>query len=268
MLRRSGGSGGGFALPNAPTRQNRANAVYTGSGSNGVATYVYPGDEDYQRQLELQQNRLRSEEERENREMGENIAGNESLSIENLLVDARNSFLSTHRLELIRNGLSILHKQKGDINLHSIDFLALDLNDLEIKEVLKRYKDIPNEIVEKGESAIQLMEGVVRLSGTIRTSDAKELQAFSDKMGSTYVALQKLVDTDAIFTINNTLKQKARYIGLTEDEAKNWFTTWSHIDLAKWVTVIWGRKDEKTHSNLASELENFDLEIDSKRCIF
>jgi transposase InsO family protein len=264
MLRRSGGSGGGFALPNAPTRQNRANAVYTGSGSNGVATYVYPGDEDYQRQLELQQNRLRSEEERENREMGENIAGNESLSIENLLVDARNSFLSIHRLELIRNGLSILHKQKGDINLHSIDFLALDLNDLEIKEVLKRYKDIPNEIVEKGESAIQLMEGVVRLSGTIRTSDAKELQAFSDKMGSTYVALQKLVDTDAIFTINNTLKQKARYIGLTEDEAKNWLTTWSHIDLAKWVTVIWGRKDEKTHSNLASELENFDLEIDSK----
>ena len=107
-----------------------------------------------------------------------------------------------------------------------------------IKEVLKRYKEIPNEIVEKGDNAIQLMEGVVRLSGTIRTSDAKELQAFSDKMGNTSVVLQKLVDSDAIFTINNTLKQKARYIGMTEDEATNWFTTWSHSDLAKWVTVI------------------------------
>lgn len=96
---------------------------------------------------------------------------------------------------------------------------------------LQIYKAAPEEMMNKGQDAIQLMEGVVRLSGTIVPRNVKDLQAFSDKIGNVQVGLQLLVDTDAIFTITNILKQKTKYFGMSEEEAKNWHRNWTHSDL-------------------------------------
>lgn len=62
-------------------------------------------------------------------------------------------------------------------------------------------------------------------------------------MGNTQVALQRIMDTDAIFTITNILKQKATSIGMSEEDAKNWYANWSNSDLVKWVTIVWGNRD-------------------------
>lgn len=115
-----------------------------------------------------------------------------------MLVEAKTSFISTKRSTLIHQGLSILYSQKGNISLDSVEFLALELNEDEVRVLLQRYKATPNEIMDKGENVIQLMEGVVRLSGTIRTIDARDLQAFFDKMGNASAALQKIVDADIL----------------------------------------------------------------------
>lgn len=71
-----------------------------------------------------------------------------------------------------------------------------------------KFTATPKEIIEKGQDAIQLMEGVVRLSGAISPRDAKDLQVFSDKMEDVKVALQLLVDSYALFTISNTLNRR------------------------------------------------------------
>jgi hypothetical protein len=73
------------------------------------------------------------------------------------------------------------------------------------------------------------------------------------------------VNRDAIFTITNTLKQKAQYIGLSNEEAENWLTIWDHQTLAKWVSNVWNNTANNTHVNLASELEAFSFDLNDDK---
>jgi hypothetical protein len=81
MQRRSAGSSDHSSMPNEPQRNSRTGAIYTGSSSTGVATYAYPGDPDYQSQLERQQKQLADENERANRREEENVPRDNELSI-------------------------------------------------------------------------------------------------------------------------------------------------------------------------------------------
>jgi hypothetical protein len=110
------------------------------------------------------------------------------------------------------------------------------------------------------------MNGIVMLTGNITKKNALDFQTFSDKFKNKKITpLSLFVNRDAIYTITNTLKQKAQYIGLSNEEAENWLTMWDHQTLAKWVSNVWNNTSNNTHINLASELKAFSFDLSDEK---
>jgi hypothetical protein len=66
-----------------------------------------------------------------------------------------------------------------------------------------------------------------------------------------------LVDEEAIFTIGSTLEAQAPYIDLPHK--------WGHKELARVVTLMWGKESGNTHLSIGDELRAYDLQIDTPK---
>jgi hypothetical protein len=106
-----------------------------------------------------------------------------------------------------------------------------------------------------------LLNELKRLSGQIGPEGAKEFQTIFDKLGDEDIKMNLLVDDEARFTIMSTLEANAQY----SDLAKNWQqweTEWSHGELVRVITLLWGGKSN-THISVEDELRAYDLKIDT-----
>jgi hypothetical protein len=108
------------------------------------------------------------------------------------------------------------------------------------------------------------MDDLKRLSGNISAADARDFQSISDKIGKEDIEMNLLVDEEAIFTITSTLEAKAPYLDLP-DNWEQWETEWSHRELAKIITLIWGKGSDKTHVSIEDEIRDYDLMIDTNK---
>jgi hypothetical protein len=70
-------------------------------------------------------------------------------------------------MTLMEEGLEILFSQNGKLDLQIIEFINLSLSDAEIAQVLQMYTDNPQEPSIEGSEPLQLMDGIVMLTGNI-----------------------------------------------------------------------------------------------------
>lgn len=235
--------------------QRQGAILVSESSSHQNQQYIYPGDIGYEDALN---ERLRRDEEEEI----ENQRVENHIDLNILIAKAKASHDNSSRMKLMEDGLNILFSQNGKLDLQVIEFINLNLSDAEIAQILQLYTDKPQKPSTEGSEPLQLMDGIVMLTGNITKKNAQDFQTFSDKFKNKKITpLTLFVNRDAIYTITNTLKQKAQYIGLSNEEAENWLTMWDHQTLAKWVSNVWNNTSNNTHINLAGELEAFSFDL-------
>jgi hypothetical protein len=155
------------------------------------------------------------------------------------------------------------------MTIFCLEITSLNLSQGELKTLLKRYRLQPQKASLPGSSddlqskRSRLLNDLKRLSGQIKPEDAKEFQTISDKLGDEDVKMNLLVDDDARFTIMSTLEANAQYSDLPENW-QQWETEWSHRELARVITLLWGGKSN-THISVEDELRAYDLKIDTPK---
>jgi hypothetical protein len=214
-----------------------------------------------------------------------NVAENQNIStgdnnidveqtLEELVAAARASGqaarYTTSRKILLQQAMDILHSQGDNMTWECEEITALDLSELELKTLMRQYALQPQKVSLPGTSApvvpsrLRLTENLRRLTGHISAADATAFQNISDKLGKEDIEMNLLVDDEARFTISSTLEAKAPYLDFPEDW-QQWEVKWGHRELAKIVTLIWGKDSDSTHISIGDELRAYDLQMDSPK---
>mgnify|MGYP000582894515 FL=1 len=157
------------------------------------------------------------------------------------------------------------------MSIHCDDIDALNLSESELKTLIRRYTLQPQKLSLHGSSIptvpprLRMIGDLKRLTGhTISATDAEAFQEASDKLGNEEIEMNLLVDEEASFTIGSTLEAKAPYTEFPKNW-KLWETKWGHKELAKVVTMIWGRDGLNTHVTIGDELQSYDLQMDTPK---
>jgi hypothetical protein len=153
-------------------------------------------------------------------------------TVERWTQKAKNSFIKTARDNDLSKALTILFNQKGKLDISVTDFTNLKLSQLEIMQVMQTYTEHPSHQTNQGDEPLQLVTGMSPLVGFFNKNDVRAFIQFSKKFSTKDIFLYSLTDAEARYSISGILKQNAKYIGLSADEAANWLTRWHHTDLA------------------------------------
>jgi hypothetical protein len=163
----------------------------------------------------------------------------------------------------IAKGLQILQTahllSKGapfdaDEVLNQSEMIALNLNADEVNELFQLYINQP-EPKESDQKSLQFVDAVIRISPPFNEMKAKDLQNWSDKYQDEKILLSKILDKEAQKLLSVVIDTKKEFLGLTDDEAANWYQNWGHAQLADIVTRLYKRNSE--------EFKSIDLAIDS-----
>jgi hypothetical protein len=111
--------------------------------------------------------------------------------------------------------------------LQRSDMIQLHLTEDETDELLQRFLENPKSKESAGKS-LKFVDEIIRLSPSITEVSARELQKWSDKYQEEITPLSMLVDKEAIKLLNLLINTKRADLGLTDDEAANWLTNWTH----------------------------------------
>jgi hypothetical protein len=169
------------------------------------------------------------------------------------------SFKKTERKNVISKALSLLFSQKGKLDISVIEFTNLKLTHQETIQLMQTYAEHPSRDSDQRDEPLQLVTGMSTLMGYFSKNDVKAFILFSKRFANKDIPLSSLTEEESRDTITRILKQKAKYIGLSEDEADNWLS-WHHTELAKWFSRIWSSSSE-VHTTLLTILENCTLDL-------
>ena len=149
--------------------------------------------------------------------------------IQATLVRAKLAYDNSKRQSKKDKALSFLHAQRGEIDLNSPVFLALDLTNIEIVEVLNAFEQnpIPNRLTvdnspTKSGGNILLSDSLVRLdSSDISPKLVKDFQAQSNQLGADAIEFSRIIGEQARYTITSMFLSTYSYYNMTEEVAKN-----------------------------------------------
>jgi hypothetical protein len=138
--------------------------------------------------------------------------------------------------------------------LNQPEMIALNLNADEVNELFQLYieKPVPKE---NNQKSLQFVDAVIRISPPFNEKKAKDLQNWSDKYQDEEILLSKILDKEAQKLLSVVIDTKKEFLGLTDDEAANWYENWGHAQLADVVTRLYKKNSE--------EFKSIDLAIDS-----
>ena len=266
-----------------PRRRSQSNdgRILISESSSGVQHFSYPGDVGYDQHLINwnRNNNIPPENENSRDDVLPPVSNSSSQSRNNnnsnndinpdvltaqqmLLQQAREAYQEKTREGLKDKALSVLYTQKGQPDIKAPGVAVLQLTQEEEDDVLTRYISMP--ILSK-ESTVPValhMAALKRLGKRIDNAEAREFQAWSDKFGDQKIDLDRLIDRDAKFTIDTTLKAQTN-LPLSDYERENWFTIWDHQTLAKWISTIWSDKNATGTKILANQIREFDFKFNS-----
>jgi hypothetical protein len=227
--------------------------------SSGSSASSYNQEEREQNNSEAEQN-YNQEEQNSNQE--EHIH-DEQAEMDQLLQSARKARHDEGRKPILASCLEIFYLQ-DEVDPSHLDIVTLNLTPEEMKQVLNTYRKNPYKIVPISSSkkdTITVTEQIHRLSGEITYNDAKLFQSVSDMLGNEEIDMVKFVDEEAQFTISSTFEANKKFLILPPNYL-NWYTEWTHAQLAKLVTSIWGQKKDSTHTTLKDDIRQFDMRMD------
>jgi hypothetical protein len=138
-----------------------------------------------------------------------------------------------------------MHEMDGIIDDNNPVIVQMKFTNLQIVELFKRYCATPKKSVTR-EQSMRLMEHIVKLNKKITPAVAEEFKEWSDRYPQTQVTLTTLVDAGAIFTLNHAIFQGKDKLGITEEEARNWLTRWSHQTLATTLVKLWNNDTDNS----------------------
>jgi hypothetical protein len=179
-----------------------------------------------------------------------------------LLLNARAARDLQSQTAKVDKVVSYLRSLTGEITLDSPEMIKFQLSGLEMNQVLIKFAANPN-IINEGAGTTQLMDAVVCLGTQISKDNAKDFVNWSNKFPQTPVKMESIVNAKAKQHIDFVFRQKGKHVGMSEDMISSWYTTWDHWDLAHWVEIIFGRKDQNIHTTIEQEFDSFKLDMKS-----
>jgi hypothetical protein len=121
--------------------------------------------------------------------------------------------------------------------------IQLHLTEDETNELLQKFLQNPKS-KESAEKSLKFVDEIIRLSPPITEASARKLQKWSDKYPEETTQLSMLLDKEAIKLLNVLINTKSADLRLTDDEAANWYTNWTHPELAGVVTRLYKKCSE------------------------
>jgi transposase InsO family protein len=209
-----------------------------------------------------------------NIDFGEGDVPDMDKSLDELLAAAQASNVAARlvasRKLLLEKAMNILRSQGIAMTIYCDEINELQLTESELKTLMMEYTLKPH-ADSKPESAalplppsLRLMHDLKRLTGQISPTDAKTFQEYSDKHGKEKIEMSHLVDEEAIFTIDSTMAAQEEFADLPLNW-KQWQTEWDHIELARVVTLLFGKESGNTHVTISDELRAYDLQMDHSK---
>jgi hypothetical protein len=138
--------------------------------------------------------------------------------------------------------------------------ISLNLNEDETTELLEEFLENPSS-KDSVEKSLKFVDEILRLSPPLDEDKAKELQNWSDKYQEKKTPISKLLDKEAVMLLNVLIDTKKGSLGLTDEEATNWYTTWTHPQLAETVTRLY-MKNSELFKTIDLAIDSYKLNID------
>ncbi len=158
----------------------------------------------------------------------------------------------------LTRGLEIIRSQET-ISLTDPDFLALNLNDTQLEEVVLLYESDPQPVKLSGSSML-LTQDIKRLSKGYTESNAVEFVQWVRSTDSG-LKVNQLVDDHAKFTLDSKFKSMAHRFGCLPEYFTGWYENWTLNKLATWVEKLYGNVEITT---LTEEVTRFQFNFRSK----
>jgi hypothetical protein len=172
--------------------------------------------------------------------------------------------ITSERKNKIEQGLKILQAKSLPFTVEDIllqpDMINLSLTEDETTDMLEEFLANPSS-KDSAEKSLKFVGEIFRMSPPIDEDKAKELQSWSDKFPEETTPISKLLDKDAKSLLNVLIDAKKETLGLTDYEAANWYTTWTHPQLANVVTRLYMKNIDK-FKTLDLALDAYKLNID------
>ena len=109
------------------------------------------------------------------------------------------------------------------------------------------------------------MQGLPPLGRNITKHTVKDFAVWSNKYKLESVPLTQLIDKDAKFTINNYVWSQRKELGLSDDEARHWYTEWTHVQLSEYMSKIWpNNTNNNLHVDVVTANDKFVINLDCK----
>jgi hypothetical protein len=179
-------------------------------------------------------------------------------------VNAQN--IDIERKKRISKGLLILQSKVSPFNIEEMvlrtDMIQLNLTEEEITALLEKYLENPisNDSADK---SLRFVDEIVRLKPPLNAKEAAKLQTWSDKYQEEITPLNRLLDKEAVKLLTVLINTKRLSLGLSEYEAANWFTNWTHVQLADVVTRLYTENSEK-YKHIDEAVSSFKLDLSSR----
>jgi transposase InsO family protein len=184
-----------------------------------------------------------------------------------LIAQVNATNLASEKARKIAKGLLVLQSKEPPFELEDLlktnDILRLELTEDETNELLRAY--IANPIVQKNkDNSVKLIDPIVRLSPPLNKESARKLQEWSDKFPDEITPLGKILDSEAVTLLKVLIENNKKKLHLTNEEALNWYTQWTHVELAEALTRLFA-KDHNKYRTVDEALESFKLDLDSRQ---
>ena len=168
-----------------------------------------------------------------------------------LIAQVNEKNLASEKARKIARGLLILQSIEPPFEVEDMlnknDILQLKLTEEETNELLEEF--IKNPTIEKNKDrSVKFINGLVRLSPPLNKDSAKKLQDWSDMYQEEITPLHKLLDPEAVTLLHVLIGNKKKELNLTDEEAANWYSRWSHPELAEVLTRMFKKNSDKFRS--------------------
>jgi hypothetical protein len=172
--------------------------------------------------------------------------------------------ISTEKNKRIAKGLQILQAKSLPFLIEEIlqqpNMISLNLNEDDTTELLEEFLENPSS-KDSVEKSLKFVDEILRLSPPLDEDKEKELQNWSDKYQEEKTPISKLLDKEAVMLLNVLINTKKGSLGLTDEEAANWYTTWTHPQLAEIVTRLY-MKNSQLFKTIDLAIDSYKLNID------
>jgi hypothetical protein len=180
-------------------------------------------------------------------------------------VNAQN--IGSEREARIEKGLKKLQAKTLPFRIEEMlqrsDMISPQLTEEETDEMLQKFLVNPRS-KESAEKSLKFVDEIISLSPPITEASARELQNWSDKYEEETTPLSMLLDKEAIKLLSLLIHTQRADLGLTDDEAADWFTNWTHPKLAGIVTRLYKTNSFK-YKTIDIALESFKMDLDSRQ---